>query len=244
MKASTLIRKLINRAGYDVARYQTGQMGRRPLEDVQRFLPAKKELLVFDAGGNTGQSVLEFKQQFPTSTIHSFEPSPTTFQKLKQNIAAKSGVTAWNYALGSKVGKQNFSENSNPDMSSFFKLSEFGWGKEEKQTLVEVMTVDQFCADHQITSIDLLKSDTQGYDLEVFKGAEKMMQENRIGLVYFEVIFSDMYKGLPTFDETFRYLIDRNFLLISIYPSHYQRNLASWTDVLFINKEYYQRVMK
>lgn len=63
------------------------------------------------------------------------------------------------------------------------------------------------------------------------------MVENRIGLIYFEFIFSDMYKDLPRFDEVFRYLIDHNFALVAIYDQHFQDEILSWTDVLFINCE-------
>ena len=62
-----------------------------------------------------------------------------------------------------------FLENSNPDMSSFLPLSEFGWGKVTKETPVEVKTIDQaFILDQNIEQVDILKSDTQGFDFEVF----------------------------------------------------------------------------
>jgi hypothetical protein len=89
--------------------------------------------------------------------------------------------------------------------------------------------------------VDILKSDTQGYDLEVFKGAEQAMHRQQIGLVYFEFIFSDMYKKLPAFDEVFRHLIDRDFALVSIYEFHHQNRLAGWCDALFVNKTYYAK---
>jgi hypothetical protein len=88
--------------------------------------------------------------------------------------------------------------------------------------------------------VDILKSDTQGYEFEVFKGAEQAMRRNRIGLLYFEFIFSDMYQGLARFDEVFGHLADRGFLLVSIYDINHQNNLASWIDALFVNREYYR----
>jgi len=47
-----------------------------------------------------------------------------------------------------------------------------------------------------------------------------------------------MYKNLPRFDEVFRHLTDRDFLLVSIYEMRHQNNLASWADALFVNKQY------
>lgn len=126
-------------------------------------------------------------------------------------------------------------------MSSFLELSTTGWGEVKKRAAVNVITVDHFLAEQSIAAVDILKSDTQGYELEVFKGAEEAMRTNRIGLIYFEFIFSDMYRGLPGFDEVFRHLTDRGFLFVSIYDIHSQRQLADWADVLFVNREYYRR---
>ncbi|MFN2542396.1 MAG: FkbM family methyltransferase, partial [Chthoniobacterales bacterium] len=88
---------------------------------------------------------------------------------------------------------------------------------------------------------DILKSDTQGYELEVFKGAEEVIRENRIGLIYFEFIFAEMYRDLPPFDQVYRYLVERDFLLVGIYNFHRQNDLASWADILFVNREYHER---
>ena len=64
------------------------------------------------------------------------------------------------------------------------------------------------------------------------------MQQNRIGLVYFEFTFSELYKDLPTFHEMFHYLTGHNFSFVSFYQTFYQRGLLSWTDLLFINNDY------
>lgn len=129
-------------------------------------------------------------------------------------------------------------ENSSSDMSSFLPLSEFGWGKPTKETLVEVKTIDQFCHDEKIERIDILKSDTQGFDLEVFKGAERTIRANKIRLIYFEIIFSDMYKGLPSFTQIYDFMTSRDFRLVSFYEFYYQKQLLSWADALFVQKDY------
>jgi len=129
-------------------------------------------------------------------------------------------------------------ENSASDMSSFLPLGDTGWGTVERQTSVDVKTVDQVCAEAGVRQIDILKSDTQGFDLEVFKGAEQTISLNRVGLIYFEVIFSDMYRGAPSFSEVYDYLLARGFLLVSIYNFTYQNELASWADALFVHKSY------
>ena len=224
-----------------ILRRRPPEIGQSALADMKRFVGANARPLMLDVGANTGQTVKRFRKTFPSSIIHSFEPSQRIFGQLQANVADKKEVFVWNVALGSSVGKQTFLENTHSDMSSFLELSKTGWGKIEQKSTVEVWTVDQFLEEHQIGFVDVLKSDTQGYEFEVFKGAEQTMRRNGIGLLYFEFIFSDMYKNLTPFDKILRHLTDRGFLLVSIYELRHQNNLASWGDALFVNQEYYRR---
>jgi methyltransferase, FkbM family len=233
------IRNLAAKVGYDVR--STGSLGISPFADMKKFVPVPHNPLILDIGANVGQSVGRFRKTFPTAIIHSFEPGPETFKALSQNVARDKRVFAWNCGVGASAGQQTFQENTNSDMSSFLGLSTAGWGEVNRQTVVEMTSVDRFLQSNGISHVDILKSDTQGYELEVLKGAEEAMRENRIGLVYFEFIFSDMYKHLPGFDQLFRHLVDRNFSLVAIYDFHYQNRLASFADVLFINREYYTK---
>ena len=228
----TRVRTLLNRFGFDIVRFS--RTGRNPLADVRLFLQ-RDDPLIFDVGANVGQSVAEFKEAFPNSTIHSFEPSPHTFETLRARAARYSAVHLHNFALGSTTTRMTFKENDRSTMSSFLPMGQYGWGTIARETTVDVNTVDEFCRRHGIGHIDLLKSDTQGFDFEVFKGAEHAFRSNMISLIYFEVIFSDMYEGLPAFGDVYNFLVDRSFRLVSFYESHYQDDLASWTDALFVH---------
>lgn len=232
-----VIRNLSHRIGYDIARYSPAMPGRNPFIDMSHYVNINDPLLIFDVGANVGQSVLTLKEKFPASTVYSFEPSPTTFKTLEQNVNHLNKVKLWNCGLGSASGVQTFLVNTYPDMSSFLKPGESAWGKVESEISVDVKTVDSVCEEVGIDKIDILKCDTQGYEMEVFRGASQMLQENRISLLYFEVTFSNMYEGAPGFDQLFQYLTQHNFSLVSMYDFHYQNGLASWTDVLFVNDE-------
>jgi hypothetical protein len=116
-------------------------------------------------------------------------------------------------------------------------LGERGWGSVIRQTRVPMQTIDQFCLDHGIGQVDILKSDTQGYDLEVLKGACQMFQNNAIKLVFSEVVFSKLYNEMAPFTELYDFLIARDFMLVSFYDIFYTKDrLASWTDGLFVHR--------
>jgi FkbM family methyltransferase len=231
------IRWFVSKLGYDVR--SAASIGVSPFSDMQRFVSAPSAPMILDVGANEGQSIARFKKTFPSSIIHSFEPGRVAFQRLSEGAQAYTGVHLWNCAVGASAGKRVFFENTNTDMSSFFTLSSAGWGQVEGESLVEMTTIDEFLKTNGIEKVDILKSDTQGYDYEVLKGAEEAMQASRIGLIYFEFIFSDMYEKLPPFDRVFRHLIDRNFALVSMYDFRHQNELASFADMLFVNRDYH-----
>lgn len=237
------IRSILRKLGFDIIRFNpkprlnsaVDQTGRDPLNDMAGFLKSDAPV-IFDVGANVGQSIRKFRTRFPDSKIHSYEPSPATFATLGQHTQGFENLRLWNHAIGSASGHLSFLENEHSDMSSFLPLSNFGWGSVVKESLVEVKTIDQFCAEQNIDRIDILKSDIQGYDFEVFKGAEQHMRAGKVGLIYFEIIFSDMYKNLPLFGEVCDFLLSKDFLLVSFYECFYQHRLASWTDALFVHK--------
>lgn len=240
--AKRMIRDIIRKMGFDLKRYDPQQVGVSAIADIRRFLRGANEPLILDVGANVGQSTMRFLNHFKKLRIHSFEPSPSTFERLEVNCSPYSQVTCWNCGVGSKDGLVEFHENEMSDMSSFLTPSRFAWGNIVKSSTVNVVSLDTFASEHDIKFIHLLKSDTQGYDLEVLKGAKGLMDENRIGLVYFEFIFSHMYANLPAFDDVFRYLTDKGFLLVSFYDLHFQKELMSWADAMFINCDYYGKL--
>ena len=61
--------------------------------------------------------------------------------------------------------------------------------------VVPVKTIRQVRNEHQVEEIGLLKADTEGFDLEVLHGAERMLSKGKVFLVMVEVRFSEADKG-------------------------------------------------
>jgi FkbM family methyltransferase len=237
-----IFRALARRFGCDLVPLpDPDAIGRDPFRDMRRFLGDIENPLIFDVGANVGQSVAKFKKTFPGCSIHAFEPGTSAFPQLRERAAGFTEVHPWNLGVGSSQGKLVLQENEHSTMSSFLEPSKFCWGGVVDRQEVEVVTLDSFAQKHGIETVHILKSDTQGFDLEVFKGASGLMDANRIALVYFEFIFSDMYRGLPFFDEVFGFLNRKNFQLVCFYEQNFQRELLSWADALFINRDFNAR---
>lgn len=237
MKLKRKIREFVRNFGIDVTKYTANTRGIDSYHDIFHIVNREKPM-IFDIGANTGQTINNFREIFKNCTINSFEPSPSTFEILKKNSSTMKNVEIWNLGIGSSISTLLLNENTGSDMSSFLELGQAGWGEIKNKTEVSVTTIDQFCQEQNIEIIDVLKIDTQGYEHEVFKGAVNSMLENRIGLLYFEVTFIDMYKGLPSFSTLYDFAINHGFELIAIYPIKYKNKKAGWTDVLFKHKNY------
>jgi FkbM family methyltransferase len=150
---------------------------------------------VFDVGANSGQSALRLLREFPNKQIYSFEPHSRTFAELKKNIQKCRNVTAINAALGSENCVAEFFVYENCALNSLANDSPFVSRFAVSSADVHKVTVtrlDEFCSANGIASVHTLKIDTEGFDLEVLKGATLMLEMGRIKFIYVE--FNDLFE--------------------------------------------------
>jgi FkbM family methyltransferase len=211
-----------------------------PFRNMKTYIPADERAVIFDVGANTGQSIRSFRAAFPCATIHSFEPSPEVFaRELLPRFGKCAGVHLWNMAVGASEGMMTLHENSASVMTSFLAPGKAGWGALMRTTTVPVTTLDAFAARNNLGFIHILKSDTQGFDLEVLKGAERLLSEGRVGMIHVEITLVELYEGLPSFDVMYRHLADRGFSLAGFYKMRVHDGLLGWMDALFIRNSFH-----
>lgn len=237
MSLRKLLNPLLEPFGYQIYHGNPGSMGLDPFRDMRRLVDSPRPL-IFDVGANSGQTIRNLRQRFPAGEIHAFEPAEPAFAELQANCGHLPDVHLNSVALGGEPGKYDFYEMESSPMSSFLPLGRDGWGRVVRTVSRQVTTVDDYCSQHGIESIDVLKSDTQGYDLEVLRGARRMLEACRVHLVYMEVNFAEIYQSSPRLDEVFGFLADRGYALVAFYRFQFQHDRASWTDALFVHPEY------
>lgn len=230
-------KRALARFGYELRRLPGGAppLGQDPFADMRRLLENEARPLIFDVGANVGQSIEKFRRYFPHSVIHAFEPGADAFAELQRRTAAITDVRINRLALGASAGTRNFFVSSTgSQLNSLLEPSTEIWGGGgiKEKTQVAVSTVDAYCREH-VEFINILKTDTQGSDFEVIRGAEQMLRARRVQLVYMEILFSDMYHGQARMDQIFGYLMDHGFELVTFYPFYYWGNKASWSEALF-----------
>jgi len=178
-----------------------------------------KTPVFYDVGGNKGDYTLMLNKSFPNSDITTFEPNPNTFQLLRVNVANKSNII--NKGVGEKsdvlelfFDKSNTTSvqaSSNPEI-----LKQISKVNNLTSVKIDIISLDTFVEEKQI---DLLKIDVEGFEMEVLKGAQSLLNSNRIKIIQFEFnevnviqrrFLKDFYDILPNFDF---YRLDENRLI-------------------------------
>ena len=164
-------------------------------------LLAKLEIdCVLDVGANDGQFAQNLRAIGYRGRIISFEPVPEVFARLCRAFQNDGAWSGHRIALGEETGTMRI--NIPPErtvLSSFLDLQE---PLEVRNEQVQVRRLDELLPTlvaNAAASKVFLKMDTQGYDLNVFRGAEGCLGEIR-GLVS-EVSVSPLYKDQPHYLE-------------------------------------------
>jgi FkbM family methyltransferase len=203
---------------------------------VSRFLRDRPHPVVFDVGANVGQTATHCSRMLPGASVYSFEPSPTTYRALRAAVSRLPNVQTFNIGMGEQAETLTLLENSGSDMSSFLRPDRDAWGEIVRETPVEVWSVDRFREVHNIDRIDILKTDTQGFDLAVLRGARETLAANGVDVILTEVIFGPMYEGIPRFDELLGYALDYGFRFVGLYGVEQQHGVPGWADALLVHE--------
>jgi len=202
-------------------------------------LSCKNSPVILDVGANRGQSIKFFQDCFKNPKIFAFEPSEKIFGYLKSQDFGPS-VEIFNLALGkNKERDQRFYNYNKSGFNSFLEVDNneknpFGGYLEVKSVQsVDTTTIDSFLAEQGIESADLVKIDTQGFDLEVIKGALQAMKQGRIKLILTELNMINLYKGQNSFIEILSILDQYNFQLIDLYDKSRMEGAVNWCNGLF-----------
>lgn len=122
----------------------------------------------------------------------------------------------------------------NKGMSSILKARNSWWGSECYKGTIELnsLTIDTFLDVNNLGyNIDMMNVDTQGAELMVFSGADKVLENVKV--INCEVtFFNPHYHDNPKFDQVYEYLQKFGF-------EHIHTDLClekNWGDAIFIKK--------
>jgi FkbM family methyltransferase len=208
--------------------------------DLKFLLNATPSPLICDVGANDGETVNEFLTHFQTAKVIAFEPFLECFEILKTSFASNQNVRLKNVALGANPASARLRVFSGNRMNSLLDMAvtpdNVMYNRCDKIGTQEVVvdSLDHFCSVNHVDRIDALKVDTQGFDLNVLKGAVGLLAAHRIRSVLLEINFVPMYDGQPTFAEIHECLTSWGYRLIDFYNHTRQKGYIAWCDACYV----------
>jgi FkbM family methyltransferase len=220
------IKNFIGKLRYTISKTKPLPIGRDLASDIHKLYPNLPIKTIFDIGANIGQTSRYFSHRFPKARILAFEPIQSTFTELQRNTAHLKRVSCFNYALGSTEGTCKV--YLKPD-SQWNSLLEEVNAPSSASEVVTVKTLDQFCDENNIEEIDFLKTDTEGFDLQVIQGSNRYLSEGKIKFVLAEVGFLEADKSHTFFPEIYAYMVKKGFRFFALYDlAHYSYSDGSF----------------
>jgi FkbM family methyltransferase len=192
--------------------------------------------LVIDVGANEGQFGRTLRS-FYSGKILSFEPVSEAFAKLADISGADPAWYIYQFALGSHNRTQTINVCNRTDLSSFLKpnqfcISRFGTNATNYiQEQIEVRRLDSALPSDVLGKNLFLKMDTQGYDLEVFKGAGDLLKHVR--LLQSEVSVISIYGNMPNWLTSIASYENAGFQVVGMFPVCREAGRVVEFDCLF-----------
>jgi len=219
MRKLDKLNSLLHKTGFEVSRYNKGT---NALLRRKAILERYSIDLIIDVGANTGIYGKEMREIGYRRRIVSFEPLSDAFEKL--SIAANSDAQ-WqvkNFALGAEKTKHCINISANSHSSSILDILETHTRAEASASYIgkqeiEINTLDSVFNDiYKKEKEILLKIDTQGFELNVLKGAKNSLQY--INTIQLEMSLRPLYDGQPIYHQLMDFLHSNGYTLIDIEP--------------------------
>ncbi len=183
-------------------------------------------LIIFDVGSHLGETVELFSKNFNIKKIHCFEASNINFITLKDNLNKNKLMDICvlnNVGIGDIEGKNFLNQTEESSSSTINGFNEHSKYLQRKLKILNIKKIDNFfkkipiniiklskyIKKKKITNIDILKIDTEGFELNVVKSLEDCT--NIVKNIYFEHHYDDMIRKNYKYSDINQTLINLGF---------------------------------
>ena len=173
---------------------------------------------VISIGSHYGEEYEGWLSEGATKFIF-FEPVFKNYCKLRKVVPDVFDISIYNLAIGNMTGEvEMFIEDEHQGKSCsilepFLHLKQYPDIEFVRKETVKIDKLDNVAYNRSL--YDHLHIDTQGYEMEVLKGAEKSL--NQIETINIEVYREELYKGCAMYEDIFDYLTLKGFHQTEVY---------------------------
>ena len=164
---------------------------------------------VIDIGANFGWYSIHFSQLVEQNgKVFAFEPVSETHEELNLNINLNScqNIKAFDFALGNKEGNISFGapnfDGGSLVSSEFLKYS--------KRIQTTMRKLDDVIKEQKINKVNFIKADIEGGELNMLKGAEKLL-ENFRPKILIEIVDMHCQRFGHFPEDVYQFLINKGY---------------------------------
>lgn len=223
---------------------------------LTNLFDTNNKLIFFDIGSCEGLSSVRYLNIFKKCNIYAFEPIPNNFSEVLKNkkkhgldnlhayeigLSSKKGTATFYVSSGKPPNKDTPEDNSTDfgnKSSSLFKPGKtkevHPWLKFKESITIKTDTLENFCLEKKVETIDFIHMDVQGAELMVLQGANSMLKN--IKSIWLEVEKVPLYEGQALKTDIENFLIKNNFKLILNKVNH----IAG--DQFWVRQDYFNKL--
>ena len=215
-----IIEKIFAGSAINKYDYQTVEVIKKTLTEKSNWI---------DIGAHKGHILRELLSVAPNGNSFAFEPIPYLYKRLQSKYGKK--VKVFDTALSDQKGEKTFTLFvDRPAFSGFNKRSAEN-NYVTQSLVVQVDRLDNII--DQSINIDIIKIDVEGAEMEVLKGAERILKSSKpIILFEFGMGGADVYDTTP--EMIYDYLTDCGLVLSTL--EQFLKNRQPFNRIEFIGQ--------
>ena len=205
---------------------------------IKNEIEKEANICCFDIGANVGQTAKKIRGYFPNSTLYCFEPVIATYESLCTNLQDYDNATAFNFAFGAEKTEMEIFLREHSEWNSLgVTVNEIAKARGANSEVIKIDTVDNFVKEKNISRIHFFKSDTEGYEIEVLKGARYCLENQLIDILYIEVGFNKQDAQHTYITNVIDELEKFGYGLSGLFEKVYtKKKLLLYSNALFIKR--------
>jgi FkbM family methyltransferase len=148
----------------------------KAIREIAKVVPAFAPNTLVDVGANIGRSTRELADAAPGGTVFAFEPIAKSFEQMRDSLATFDNVVGEQACLGSVDGSVLMTSRGTANSNRIVAEGETRGSTE----VVQMIRGDGYFRSHGVETIDLFKTNTNGWDLDVLVGMIDYIANRRI----------------------------------------------------------------
>lgn len=190
----------------------------------QKFI--KPDYIIIDGGANIGFHSIQFAKLAPQGTVYCFEPQPLIFNVLSTNIlinGCSDVIKQFRLGLGESIGQELKMTPLKEQIFSEHCINYGGRGLtegDEGEEEVQLTTIDSL----NLSKLDFIKLDVQGFELNTLKGGESTIKANK------PLMFIENYPDSEQDQKVINLVKEWGYEVYRLQASHNEDCIAVYPD--------------